>query len=159
MGNYEVLACRFAEANLRAEVIERQIQRVSSWTSGASASDVFRMTILGRRREEYFRIWPGARTNRVEVEGIDRERRQLVLMVHEPVRTFEERLPKSRVKLDPARVKVVREDRYFTWIEHRTDARSATSCAAGTSGSCSSACCHARPRRSGTPTRCSGRRR
>ncbi len=123
MGNFEVLARRFDEANLRAEVIERQIQRVSSWTSGARAADVFQMTILGKGREEYFRIWPGARTNRVEAEGIDPERRQLVLMVHEPVRTFEERLPKSRVKLDPAKVKVVREDRYFIWIEHRTDAR------------------------------------
>jgi len=123
MGNHEVLARRFAEANLRVEVIERQIQRVTRWSSGATTSDVFQMTILGRRREEYFRMWPGAHTNRVEAEGIDRERRQLVLMVHEPERTFEEQLPKRRVNLDPAKVKVVREDKHFIWIEHRTDAR------------------------------------
>jgi len=123
MGNFEVLARRFANANLRAEVVERQTQRVSSWTSGARAADVFQMTILGKGREEYFRIWPGARTNRVEAEGIDPERRQLVLMVHEPVRTFEEQLSKRRVELDRTKVKVVREDRFFVWIEHRTDAR------------------------------------
>jgi hypothetical protein len=73
---------------------------VSSWTSGALAADVFQMTILGKGREEYFRIWPGARTNRVEAEGIDPERRQLVLMVHEPVRAFEEQPSKGRVELD-----------------------------------------------------------
>jgi hypothetical protein len=98
MGNFEVLARRFANANLDAEVIEPQTQRVS-WTSGARAADVFQMTILGKGREEYFRIWPGARTNRIEAEGIDPERRQLVLMVHEPVRTFEEQLSKRRVEL------------------------------------------------------------
>ena len=113
MGNYEVLARRFAEANLRVEVIERQIQSVSRWSSGASASDVFQMTILGHRREEFFRMWPGARTNRVEAEGIDRDRGQLVLMVHEPERTFEERLPKRRVNPDPAKVTVVREDKLW----------------------------------------------
>ena len=160
MGNFEVLARRFADANLHAEVVERQTQRVSSWTSGALAADVFQMTILGKGREEYFRIWPGARTNRIEAEGIDPERRQLVLMtvdphpdraalpeegavgvlllatagdhlldddlvlmVQEPVRTFEEQLSKRRVELDRTKVKVVREDRYFVWIEHRTDAR------------------------------------
>ena len=35
MGNHEVLARRFAEANLRVEVIEREIQRVSRWSSDA----------------------------------------------------------------------------------------------------------------------------
>lgn len=44
-------------------------------------------------------------------------------MVHEPVRTFEERLFKARVRLDRGKVKVVREDWRFVWIEHRTDAR------------------------------------
>src|SRR4051812_26529979 len=108
MGNFEVLGRRFAEANLRAEVIERQVQTASSWASGASASDVFQMTVLGRGRKEFFRIWPGARTNRVEAEGIDRERQQLVLMVHEPARTFEERLSKWRAQIDRTNVKVLR---------------------------------------------------
>src|SRR4051812_35207309 len=123
MGNYEVLGRRFAEANLRAEVIEGPIQRVSPWAPGTSVSGVFQMTILGKGREEYFRIWPGERTNRVEAEGIDRARRQLVLMVQEPVRTFEERLSKRRADIDRTKVKVLGEDKHFVWIEHRTDAR------------------------------------
>jgi len=114
MGNFEVLARRFADADLDAEVIEQGSQ---------ARSDVFQMTILGKGREEYFRIWPGARTNRVEAEGIDRAQRQLVLLVHEPLRTFTEQLPKWRVKLDRTKVKVVAENDHSIWIEHRTDAR------------------------------------
>jgi len=123
MGNFEVLERRFAEANLRVEVIERGIHRVSSWTAGANASDVFQMTILGKGREEYFRILPGARTNRIEAEGIDRDRRQLVLLVQEPVRTFEERIPRHGTQVDRTKVKVIREDQRSLWIERRTDAR------------------------------------
>jgi hypothetical protein len=121
MGNHEVLARRFAEANLRAEVIEREVQ-LASRSMTAVDSGMFQMTILGRGRKEFFRVWPG-RTNRVEAEGVDRDLRQLVLMVQEPVRTFEEKLWKRRVQLDPAKVKVVREDNHFIWVEHRTDAR------------------------------------
>ncbi len=123
MGNYEVLARRFADANLRAEVIERPVQTASPWASGAGAADVFQMGILGKGRYEWFRIWPGARTNRVEAEGIDRELRQLVLLVHEPVRSFTERIPKHRAVIDRDKVKVVAEDGFFVWIERRTDAR------------------------------------
>jgi len=46
-----------------------------------------------------------------------------VLLVHEPVRTFTERLPKRRTKVDRHAVKVVAEDGDFIWIERRTDAR------------------------------------
>lgn len=123
MGNYEVLARRFAHANLRAEVIERPIQAASPWTSGARAADVFQMTILGQGRDEWFRIWPGARTNRVEAEGVDRGLRQLVLLVHEPVRTFTERISRFLNQVDRGKVKVVAEDRHHLWIERRTDAR------------------------------------
>jgi hypothetical protein len=123
MGNYEVLARRFADANLRAEVIERPVQAASLRTPGARAVDVVQMAILGKGRDEWFRIWPGARTNRVEAEGIDRELRQLVLLVHEPVRTFAEQISKRRAVIDRDKVKVVAESLYFVWIERRTDAR------------------------------------
>jgi len=92
----------------------------------------------------------------VEAEGIDPERRQLVLMVHEPVRTFEEQLSKRRVELDRTKVKVVREIGTSSGSSIGRTPGSATSCAAGTSGSCSSASCRVRSRRSGTPTRCPG---
>ncbi len=121
MGN-EALARRFAEANLRVEVIERPIQ-ASPWASGRSAADVFQMSIAGRGREEYFRLWPGAAGNRVEAEGIDPVRRQLVLLVQEALRVFQERVPKRRVQLDRSKVKVIREDAFSFWVERRTDAR------------------------------------
>jgi hypothetical protein len=123
MGNLEVLARRFAAANLRAQVIGEPGRRADPWRRGAIAPDVFQMTILGEGRDEYFRVAPGAKTNRVEVEGIDRERRQLVLLVHEPTRTFTERLWKRNVQVDRAKVTVIGEDELFVWIEHRTDAR------------------------------------
>lgn len=123
MGNLEVLARRFAAANLRAEVSGEPGRLADVRRPGASAPDVFQMTILGQGREEYFRVWPGARTNRVEVEGIDRERRQLVLLVHEPSRAFAERLWKGRARIDRAKVKVLGETGRFVWIERRTDAR------------------------------------
>ena len=114
MGNFEVLARRFADADLRVEVIEQRNQ---------AAQDVFQMTILGKGRDEYFRIWPGARTNRVEAEGIDRAQRQLVLLVHEPLRRFTEQLSKRRVTLDRTKVNVVTENDDYIWVEHQTDAR------------------------------------
>lgn len=123
MGNLEVLARRFAAANLRAEVIGEPERRADRWRTGANAPDVFQMTILGKGRAEYFRVFPGARTNRVEVEGLDRERRQLVLLVHEPARTFAERLWKHHVRLDRAKVTVLGEDERYVWIARRTDAR------------------------------------
>lgn len=159
MGNFEVLARRFAEANLRAEVVESQIQRAARWASEARAGDVFRMTILGKGRNEYFRVWPGARTNRVEAEGIDRDRRQLVLMVHEPVRTFEERLSKRRVQLDPTKVKWSARTSTSSGSSTGPTAGSGTSCAGVTNGSCAFANCLALSQPCGTRTRCFGHRK
>lgn len=119
MGNFEALARRFAAANLRAEVIERPL----GGRLGARAPDIFQMTIAGRRREEFFRIWPGARANRVEAEGIDRELDQLVLLVWEPERVFLEAVSKQRARIDRTKVKIVREDALHVWIERRTNAR------------------------------------
>lgn len=123
MGNLEVLARRFAAANLRAEVIGEPGRRAEPWRRGAIAPDVFQMTILGKGREEYFRVVPGAKTNRVEALGVDRERRQLVLLVQEPPRAFVERLWKRNVQLDRTKVKVLEEDEFHVSIERRTDAR------------------------------------
>lgn len=119
MGNHEVLARRFADANLRAEVIERPL----GGPLGARAPDIFQMAIAGRGQEEYFRIWPGARVNRVEAEGIDRDLAQVVLLVQEPERIFLEPVWKRRVVIDRSKVRVVREDELRFWIERRTDAR------------------------------------
>jgi len=133
MGNPEALARRFANANLRAEVIQEETREAPLSTPGVDAPGVFQMSILGQRREEFFRIWPGARDNRVEVEGIDRELHQVVLLVQEPARMFVERVRKRRIFVDRNRVvredvsrtgvKVLREDGAFLWLERWTDPR------------------------------------
>ena len=64
MGNPEVLARRFADANLRAQVIQEETREAPPSTPGVNAPGVFQMTILGQRRNEFFRIWPGARDPR-----------------------------------------------------------------------------------------------
>lgn len=46
-----------------------------------------------------------------------------MLLVHEPVRTFTERISKLLNRVDRGKVKVVAEDRGHVWIERRTDAR------------------------------------
>lgn len=123
MGNYEALARRFAKANLRAEVIQQRARDAPPTTSGAVPPDVFQMTILGEGRNEFFRISPGANTNRVEAEGIDCERHQLVLLVQEPARAFVERAWKHRLELNRSIVRVIREDHTHVWFERWTDAR------------------------------------
>ncbi|HYD41517.1 MAG TPA: hypothetical protein VEB43_11880 [Anaeromyxobacter sp.] len=121
MGNFEALARRFAEANLRAEVIEQAVPQ-----RGGVVQDppgIFQMDVAGHGRDEWFRIWPGARGNRVEALGLDRDQRQLVLLVHEPVRTFTQQLRKRTTEVDRRTVKVVAEDEDHVWVERKTDAR------------------------------------
>lgn len=54
---------------------------------GRNNRDVFGITILrklkGNIRTEYFSMWPGNDSNRIEVVSVDPKRKQLVLMVHE----------------------------------------------------------------------------
>jgi hypothetical protein len=120
MGNFEALARRFAEADLRAEVIDRAAPQ--TWRF-RDAPGIFQMDVAGRGRDEWFRVWPGARQNRVEALGLDREQRQLVLLVQEPVRTFTQQLRKHAAEVDRRRVKVIAEDELHLWVERRTEAR------------------------------------
>lgn len=125
MGNREEqLVRRFAAADLRATVAERQI-RTQRIPGGLNSSDIFAMGIRGvPKRDRHFSIFPGASENRVEVQGVDKDLRQLVLMVHEPVRTFTENVPKGRnVQIDRKVVKVVGETQYSLVIERKTDDR------------------------------------
>src|SRR3990170_4993223 len=93
----EVLVRRFASAELRAEVADQQIRsRRFVAPRGVSPGEIFAMTILGSGRSERFQMSPGAEENRVEVPNVDKNGRQLILMVHEPVRTFTEQVMKGR---------------------------------------------------------------
>jgi hypothetical protein len=123
MGNREEqLVRRFANADLRAVVAENTQLRVAP--SGLNSRDIFQMGILGTpRKDRYFNIFPGNSKNRVEVQGVDDDLRQLVLMVHEPVRTFTENIPKGRAEIDRKVVKVVGETNWNFIIERRTDDR------------------------------------
>lgn len=60
--------------------------------------DIFQMDVMASkvRDRESIRIWPGDRKNQLTVSSVDPGRRQLVLLVQEPVRTFTVTLDKVR---------------------------------------------------------------
>jgi len=90
------LVSRFKEAGLPLALSGRPV--VGS-VVGSGADQIVQMSIGKGTREDGFRerfwISRGNAANRVEVIGIDRKLRQLVLFVHEPAREFEERVWKS----------------------------------------------------------------
>lgn len=122
MGNREILARRFANANLHAEVIQGDPPPPPRWMS-RDATGVFQMYILGEGRKEYFRIFTGAGNNRVEVQGTDRDLHQLVLLVQEPSRRIVESASRRSVSVDRSKVKVIAEDAFTIRWEHWTDPR------------------------------------
>lgn len=114
MRTNDQLIRHFGKAGLPLELVEQPIV----WGSGMRdivQSDVARPD--RRSRNERFRLFTGARDNRVEVEGLDKKLQQLVLMVHEPRRRFETTISKG-----PGRKpsNVVREEKYFWVVENFT---------------------------------------
>jgi len=68
-------------------------------------AEIFQMDIQRQRGREWFRLWRGHESNQVRITDVDRPRRQLVLLVQELSRTFQERLnPRflNRRRLDQA---------------------------------------------------------
>lgn len=93
------LVRRFAEAGLQLVLSDRPIVGGLGGRGAASIVQIdIQRAVNGSRRREWFRIFPGAEENRIEVVGIDKKIAQLVLMVHEPQREFFEDVPFSRVK-------------------------------------------------------------
>ena len=79
---------------------------------------------VGRGRSmagEHFRLFPGARDNRIEVLGTDRDLEQLVLMIHEPRRRFEIETWKREAERTGERI--VRSKGQRAVIERFTDPR------------------------------------
>lgn len=77
---------RFGKAGLPLELLSRPL------FSRGGSRDIVQLDIARadpRVRHERFRLFPGAESNRLEVEGTDSTLKQLVLMVHEPRRRFE----------------------------------------------------------------------
>lgn len=90
---HEYLIRRFEAAGLRLELTDR------AFVPGVSSQDIVQIDIQrkvkGNLRHEWFRIFPGHEDNRIEVVGTDKRIGQVVLMVHEPPRDFEEQVPYS----------------------------------------------------------------
>ena len=87
---FDYLVRRFQEAGLKLEIASGPI--VGSVSAGGReiVQIDIRRKLAKNARSEYFRIWPGADTNKIQVVNIDKDLSQLVLMVHEGARTFEE---------------------------------------------------------------------
>ena len=85
MGN---LMTGFKRAGLTVEVTRRPIVGLR----GPAATQIVQMDIGGKTPDapERFRIFRGHWKNRMQVLGVDRKARQLVLFVDEPAREFEE---------------------------------------------------------------------
>jgi hypothetical protein len=80
---------------------------------------VFQMDIP-REPAERLRLWPGSEGNRIEVLSIEPPLRQLVLLVQEPPRTYEDRLRRETAEAAafPEGVRLIRP-RGGSWIVER----------------------------------------
>ena len=124
--NREIIEKKFEETGLRVEISSRPIDRANP--------HIFQMDIQRRvedgLRYECVRIWPGEGDKiRVEVLGIDKGVKQLVLLVQEPEREFET-VHRKASYMRPAEFevirkmgKVVRETESEIVIRQRTDPR------------------------------------
>jgi len=83
---------QFEKAGLACNVLKDPIRAINVDIFQADIQRGFR----GNKRKEYFRIYKGHKDNLVTVANVDKEINQLVLVVKEPERTFEQRVPLSR---------------------------------------------------------------
>ena len=81
---------KFARAGLKLVLKDKSLGRVGR---GRGVSEIVQIDIgrnvRGTRRDEWFEIFPGHPSNRIEVLNVDLKSNQLVLFVEEPARTFE----------------------------------------------------------------------
>jgi hypothetical protein len=96
---YDNLFGRFASAGLELRLASLPFAR------GAGSADIFQMDIRRARpkdaRSEHFLVWPGQGDNNAVVQGTDRDMHQLVLMIREGHRDFEETIPTWIVRAIP----------------------------------------------------------
>lgn len=83
---------QFEKAGLACKVLKDPIRAINVAIFQADIQRGF----AGNKRKEYFRIYKGHEDNLVTVANVDKEINQLVLVVKEPERTFERRVPLSR---------------------------------------------------------------
>jgi hypothetical protein len=87
----------------------------------ASSPDIFQMDIARPRGGETFRLWRGHPSNMIRVTDADKDRRQLVLLVQEPPRSFEVDVRKRKRLAPPADVRDLRlvRETSRTWTFER----------------------------------------
>lgn len=89
----------FKKAGLECKVTTEPIVARRPILSSAAPVAAFELSIQrkfsGNSREEYFRIYPGSEKNNIQVLNVDKEYRQLVLMVQEPRGEFDFELDHS----------------------------------------------------------------
>jgi hypothetical protein len=113
-----ILVDRFALAGLALSVFETPLRRTGN--DGIVQLDIGR----GRnKREEHFRMFPGAKDNRVEVLGTDKSLEQLVLMIHEPRRRFELEVNPGWAERNHERIVRYSKSGRTAHVERFTDAR------------------------------------
>jgi len=78
MTHFDLLTKRFADAGLKLRPARAPFARVNR--------DVFGLNIIG----DSFFVWTGDPRNRVEVVATEKKEKQLVLLVHEPERVFQD---------------------------------------------------------------------
>ena len=103
----------FERARLRLDLPREPLVRMNE--------EIFQMDIQRRRGAEWFRLWKGAEKNSVLVTDLDLGRRQLMLLVQEPSRSFEESVPKNGRTEPPASHRSFRVAREYehSWVFER----------------------------------------
>lgn len=103
----------FESAGLRLALPDRPLQPL--------APEIFQMDIHRERGPETFRLWKGHPGNSVRVADTDKGRRQLVLLVQEPSRRFEEKVAKLGRDAPPSRFQVLRmvKETSASWVFER----------------------------------------
>ncbi|MBL8953432.1 MAG: hypothetical protein JNK82_21840 [Myxococcaceae bacterium] len=106
----------FDRANLKLSLAAEPLARTTS--SAIVQLDIRR----GKTKaDEHFRLWPGAASNHIAVQGVDRSLEQLVLLVHEPRRSFQFEMNRKLAERTPG-LKIVRKTERQAWVERVTDA-------------------------------------
>ena len=95
---HDSLVRRFADAGLTLVLSKSSIIGGLRGGAGSIVQIDVQRSVNGSRRHEWFRIFPGADDNRIEVVGTDKRLGQVVLLVHEAEREFTEGVSRWSLK-------------------------------------------------------------
>lgn len=114
LSNFEGLAKRFADAGLKLKLLDRPLTGLMG-ADGVVQMDIRREFKKGSPfRGEHFVIYPGAPENIIQVRALDPKIGQVVVMVKEQARSFEEEVPQATVH----RYQKLHKSNWFSWLLH-----------------------------------------